>query len=410
MGRPGIAQPRIGRQLGGLFAAEVISTTGTEMTAVALPWFVLVTTGSPARMGVVLAAEFAGMSVLGLWGGRLATALGSRRMMLASDLVRAALIGLIPALHWAGLLSLPVIVAVGFAVGAFFPAYTASQRLVLAGIVGDDELRLTRVGGLMGSVNETASFVGPALGGTLVALIGAANVLVVDAASYLCAFLLVGTFVPATNAAGDDESPAGVLAGFRYLFGNRGLRRQVFGIGLVEVAFTAMLATLPVLALHHGGASVAGWLLACYGAGSVAGGLISARARRAGRGVATWAAVGIAGSAWLLAVPGSIWSIAGAVVATGVCCGLFFPRFFAAVTSATPPALRAQVLTSVTIAISVGGPVGFLGAGALAQHSGSTAASRLLVAIAATLGAVVTVRGLRTPADPAPVPVETASP
>src|SRR5262245_6932651 len=80
------------RPLGGLFAAEVISTTGTEMTAIALPWFVLVSTGSPARMGAVLAAEFVGMSVLGLWGGRIATVLGPRRMMLTSDLSRAALV------------------------------------------------------------------------------------------------------------------------------------------------------------------------------------------------------------------------------------------------------------------------------------------------------------------------------
>jgi len=180
-----------------LFAAEVISTTGTEVTAIALPWFVLVSTGSPTRMGAVLAAEFVGMSILGLWGGRAATVLGSRRMMLVSDLVRAGLVGLIPILYWAGELSFLLVLAVGFVVGAFFPGYTSSQRLVLAGILGDDELRLTRVGGLMGSFNETASFIGPALGGVLVVLIGPANVLVVDAVSYLCAFALVAVFVHA---------------------------------------------------------------------------------------------------------------------------------------------------------------------------------------------------------------------
>ena len=67
------AAPLDGRRLTGLLAAEVVSTTGTEMTAIALPWFVLVSTGSPTRMGAVLTAEFVGMSVLGLWAG------GSRR-------------------------------------------------------------------------------------------------------------------------------------------------------------------------------------------------------------------------------------------------------------------------------------------------------------------------------------------
>jgi MFS family permease len=376
--------------LAGLFAAEVISTTGTEMTAIALPWFVLVSTGSSTRMGAVLAAEFVGMSILGLWGGKAATVLGSRRMMLLSDLIRAGLVGLIPLLYWAGALSFPVVLAGGFAVGAFFPGYTSSQRLVLAGILGDDELRLTRVGGLMGSFNETASFIGPALGGLLVVLIGPANVLVVDAVSYLCAFALVAVFVPAAAEPTEpDDAGTGVWQGLRYLLRHPVLRRQVIGIGFVEVSWTAMMATLPVLALHGGGASVAGWLLASYGGGSVVGGLIASRARRTGGRAGAWATAGVAVATWLLLLPVPPWALSVAVAAVGVCSGLFFPRFFAAVTTGTPPALRARVMTSVTIAISTPGPLGFLGAGFLAQYTGSPVPSLLLIAVAATLGALV---------------------
>jgi hypothetical protein len=339
------------------------------------------------------------MSILGLWGGRVATVLGPWRMMLGSDLVRAGLVGLIPILYWAGVLSFPLVLAVGFAVGAFFPGYSSSQRLVLAGILGDDELRLTRFGGLMSSANESASFIGPALGGLLVALVGPATVLVIDAASYLCACALVATLVPATATATStdpDEAGNGVWEGLRYLLRHRVLRRQIIGIGLVEVGWTAMMATLPVLALHGGGAPVAGWLLASYGAGSVLGGLISARARRTGDGTAGWAVAGIAASTWLLLLPVPPWALTVVVAANGVCSGLFFPRFFAALTTGTPPALRARVMTSVTIAISAPGPLGFLGAGLLAQRTGSTVASVLLVAVAATVGAVVTASGPST--------------
>lgn len=93
---------RTRRPLTGLVLADIISTAGTEMTAIALPWFVLVTTGSPARMGIVLAAEFLGLSLLGLIGARVATAVGPRRLMLGSDLIRAVLIGAIPVLSWTG--------------------------------------------------------------------------------------------------------------------------------------------------------------------------------------------------------------------------------------------------------------------------------------------------------------------
>jgi hypothetical protein len=248
-------------------------------------------------------------------------------MMLASDLVRAILVGLIPILYWAGTLSFPVLLVLAFAIGAFFPAYSSSQRLVLAGIVGDDELRLTRAGGLMGSVNETASFVGPALGGLLVVLIGPVNVLVVDSVSYLCAFALVATFIRVLTApAGMDEAGTGVREGLRYVIRDPLLRRQVLGIGLIDVAFTAMVATLPVLARHHGGASVAGWLLASFGAGSVIGGLISSRARRVGGRTAGWAAAGIAASTWLLLLPVPPWALAGAIALDGVFSGILFPR------------------------------------------------------------------------------------
>ena len=360
------------RQLTGLLVADVISTAGTEITAVALPWFVLVSTGSATRMGLVLAAEFVGMTVLGLWGGQAAAWLGPRRMMLASDLARAALIALIPIAYWLGALSFGLLLAVGFVVGSFFPGYAASQRLVLAHIVDDDELRLTRVGGLMNAVNETASFIGPALGGLLVVALGAANVLVIDAISYLCAFALVGTLISASRGAAEPESGGGGLfAGLRNIAGNRPLRRQLAGVGVIEIGWSAMVATLPVLALHGGGASVAGWLLGAYGAGSVIGGLISARARATGGSTATWSVLGIAAATWLLLVPVPTWAYAGAVALVGVFSGLFFPRFFGAVTVGTPPALRSQVMTAVNIVISAPGPIGFLGAGLLAQHTGS---------------------------------------
>ena len=77
--------------LAALLAAEVISTTGSQMTLLALPWFVLVTTGSPARMGLVVAADLLPMVVLAIPGGAVAGRLGARPTMLACDLARLPL-------------------------------------------------------------------------------------------------------------------------------------------------------------------------------------------------------------------------------------------------------------------------------------------------------------------------------
>jgi MFS family permease len=188
-----------------VLTADVVSTMGSEMTAVALPWFVLVTTGSAARMAGVMAAEFAGIALLGLPAGRIAHGLGPRRALLAADGLRAPLVVLIPLLYWAGLLHYVVLLLIGLAVGGCFPAYASGQRVLLASVTGDDDVRLTRAGALLGGVNETASFIGPALGGGLIAWVGAPWVLVVDAVTYVASFALVGLLVPASAQVADDE-------------------------------------------------------------------------------------------------------------------------------------------------------------------------------------------------------------
>src|SRR2546421_6103502 len=105
------------RWLAALLGAEVVSTTGSAMTALALPWFVLVTTGSAARTSVVVAAELAGVALFGLPGGTLLQRLGARRTMMLCDGVRAPLLALVPALHWSGLRPLWLPLAVRFGAG-----------------------------------------------------------------------------------------------------------------------------------------------------------------------------------------------------------------------------------------------------------------------------------------------------
>jgi len=379
------------RALAAVLVADVVSTTGTEMTAVALPWFVLVSTGSPARMAGVMSMEFVGSTLLGLPSGRVARTLGPRRTMLLADLARAPLVGLVPLLYAVGGLSYGVLLAVGFAVGACFPAYSSSQRLVVASIVGDDEAALTRVGGVLGAVNETASFVGPALGGALVAVIGASDVLAVDAVSYLVSFAILVTAVPQPSSAdaGAGE-PSDLLAGLRWLWHETALRRQVIAVMVAEMGWTALMAALPVAARHRygGGAALAGWFVGAYGGGSIVGGLISARAKRMGMRTASLALVAVAALSWAMVPRVPAWAVVVCVAATGVCNQIYFPRLFATLTLAPPVAMRAEVMTAAQTAMSVTGPVGFVVAGLLIDGRPVTGAF-VVVAVAASVAAAI---------------------
>jgi len=115
-----------------LLAAEVVSTTGSALTMVALPWFVLTTTGSAARSGLVMAAEVAPVVLFGVVSGGWAARVGARRWMLLSDSLRAPLVALVPLLYALGVLPFWLLVAGSMAVSA---AVFGFRALLGAGLI-----------------------------------------------------------------------------------------------------------------------------------------------------------------------------------------------------------------------------------------------------------------------------------
>ena len=113
------AHPLRSRPIAALITAQVISSLGSQMTFLALPWFVLRTTGSPTRMSIVLAAELLPIAILGIPSGSVIAKLGARRTMLLADLARAPLIASIPLLHELGLLGFPLLLVIVASIGVF---------------------------------------------------------------------------------------------------------------------------------------------------------------------------------------------------------------------------------------------------------------------------------------------------
>ncbi|HMC70884.1 MAG TPA: MFS transporter, partial [Mycobacteriales bacterium] len=241
--------------------------------------------------------------------------------------------------------------------------------------------------------NETASFIGPALGGALVALVGAPWVLVVDSASYVVSFALVAFVVrqPAPTAV---EVPPPMAAGVRYLRSDRALRRQLIAVMVASVGWTSLMATLPVVARerYDGGAQLAGALVAAYGLGSVVGAVTASRTKRTSLGRPGLPLVAVAVATWVAVFSLPAWSLAVVVVIFGVANGLYFPRLFTALTLRPPEALRTQVLSAAQVAMTITSPIGFVAAGLLLDRH-SLQATFLLTAAAMTVAAAVSVTG-----------------
>src|SRR5690242_13522651 len=149
------------RRFAALLVAEVISSLGTQMTWLALPWFVYRATGSPQHMTWVIIAEVLPVAVLGFWGGAIAARAGTRRTMLFCDLFRAPIFAAIPLLHELGLLPFPVLLALVAASGVFLAPYFSVQRSVVPELVGEEQARVAEATAFFQAANRLTIFLGP---------------------------------------------------------------------------------------------------------------------------------------------------------------------------------------------------------------------------------------------------------
>jgi MFS family permease len=362
--------PLLQRGILALLSAEIISSLGSQMTFLALPWFVLTTTGSTARMGVVLAAELLPMALLGIPSGVVVTRLGARRTMLVCDLARVPLMASIPILYSAGLLSFGLLLALVFMLGVFIAPYFSAQRLVLPELVGDDHTILTQANAVVEAGSRLTILLGPITAGLLIASIGATNVLYVDAATYAISFLLLFALVPRRPPLPAAEDDGGVLAGLRFVFGDALLRPMMLTVIFLHMFAQAIFISLPVLAFTHYDASAhtAGFLLAAFGAGSLLGALaaIPLAKRVPPIRLATIGIVWVSAPLLLLGLEMPSIGVMGVLFAAGLGAVATSP-IMALLTTRAPDELRAKVMTAVITFVTISGPLTVLVVGRLLE-------------------------------------------
>jgi MFS family permease len=378
-----------------LLTAELVSTTGSQMTWLALPWFVLVTTGSAAKTSFVMAAEIIGLGLLGLPGGRLLGRLGARRTMILCDAARAPVMLVIPVLHWTGALSLTVLLAVAFTLGALTAPYFAAQKVIVPELLGEDEKRVTEANALFQAATRTTLLLGPVIGGILIGVIGATSVLLVDACSYVLSFTLVAAFVPPRRPVEQQEEHASVRAGLRFLTRDRLLRVWWPAFAVGDAAWTAFFVTVPVLVLARFGhdAKIAGWLFASFGVGALIGNGIAFRfltQRFDGLAVIAACVMGQAAPLWLLWLPLPAAALSAAIVVSGIANGLVNPSLHTISTLRIPEALRPTVMTTAMVFWAVLNPLGLFLAGPILDAFGTTP---VLLGFAATQTVCMAVAG-----------------
>ena len=317
------------------------------------------------------------MAIFGVPSGTVVSRLGARRTMLLSDLARAPLVALVPLLHWTGHLTFPLLVAIVFGLGTFMAPYAASQRSILPEVLGDDEKVIAKASGLFGGAQHLPIVIGPAIAGALIAWLGTAPLLVVDAATFLFAFVVVLALVHGGRPVVDDDESRGVLAGVRYLAHDALLGPMSLTIIVLDAAANGISVAVPLLAYtrYDRDPHIAGWIFTGFGIGALTGSLLVVKLldRFAPLRLASFGIVAATLPLWVV-VADVPWPVVGAAL---VLCGVFVPLINAPImgliTTRPPVALRAKVMTAVMAASGSGGPLGRLIIGPLYRVGGNAA-------------------------------------
>jgi MFS family permease len=386
------------RGLLGLLARDTVSLTGSQMTALALPWFVLTTSGSATRMAIVLAVESASLALFGFLSGNIAARLGPRRTMLIADAVRAPLVALVPLLHALDMLTFPLLLVLVAAIFAFGTPSVAARTSILPDLVGEDERVLSDANALLQAAQRITLFAGPALAGVLIALVGATNVLLIDAASFAVGVVLVVTLVRGGGRVEQDEESRGLAAGFRFLARDPLLRPWSVAVIIGDVAWIVLFAAMPVLVLERFGEDPAllGWIWGAWGLGAVLGNIASFRMTRWDRLlISSFGELAMIAPLWLLLTDVPELGIIALMAVSGVANGVVNPPVYTIFMLRTPRALRAKTWSVLIVGTAILGPVALGAAGPLLDAEGFVPVVLALVAVQTVAAFAFAAAGLR---------------
>ncbi|MBA2486866.1 MAG: MFS transporter [Nitrospira sp.] len=392
------------RDFGCLWAGQVVSQIGDGLSKVALLWFVYEMTGSALKMTAIGLLQTIPPLLFGPLIGVYLDRLPKKAVMVVVDLLRTLMVLMIPLLYMFDMLTLERLYVLVFFISivstVFGPAMASSVPLIV------QRSQLTTANAFLQSTTNIGVLLGPAMSGLGIALIGAQNVLYVNAATFfVSALFLLPVRVRDSRALRELNALStpviqDMMVGFRFVFLQH---RVVFGLMVTAVlynlAISAFVFLLPVVAkeLLQVGPMELGWLWSALGIGMLGASIWLARTPqgtfqdRVGRIGRSLAIGGIAVCALGLIQTPVLFSTFLLIVIIGGSTSLFYPVVSAMLQEVTPEHLLGRVFTTFSTGGMASAMVGMVGFGWAADALGP-AVSLIGIGLLLLLTAVVTVQ------------------
>ncbi|MGH9067468.1 MAG: MFS transporter [Acidimicrobiales bacterium] len=292
-----------------LWAGQTVSVFGSEVTALALPLAaVLVLHASTFQVGLLTTATYAAFLGIGLPAGAWVDRLRRRPVMIAADLLRAAVLVSIPVAAGLGRLTLVQLYLVALVHGVGTVFFDVAYMSYLPGLVGRD-----RLVGAYAKLEVSQAVVrvsGPSFGGVLVGLLTAPVAFLADTASFLVSVASLGVIrdpepAPEVPAGGRRPLAAEVSEGLRFVLGHPILRMIAGATSTANFFGSAWIALSVVFLVRQVGLSPSaiGALTSAGAAGGVLGALVAVRlARTLGSARVIWVSLSVC-APFLLLLP-----------------------------------------------------------------------------------------------------------
>jgi MFS family permease len=378
---PGInTRPRNPLPLYSLFTANAISLVGNVFTTIAIPWFVLQTTGSATQTGITGFFTILPVVLAGFFGGTLIDRLGYKPTSIIADLASGVTTALVPILYFTVGLEfwqLMVLVFLGALLDA--PGSTARSAL-LPDLAEQAGMPIERVTSLTHVIERGARMVGAPLAGFLIGMIGTANVLWLDAVSFFISAGIVWFLIPRIKVHTDEEAKPGryfdeLKEGLQFIRADQlilAIVVMVMVLNFLDAIFGGVLQPVYVNEVY-GNALNLGLLIAANGAGAVIGGLLFAafghRLPRHAIFVGAFMLTGFRFWVYALYPPITVLVVTTLICSLGA--GPLNPIIGAVEFERIPPHMRGRVFGAITSGAWVAMPLGMLLGGILTQNLGT---------------------------------------
>jgi MFS family permease len=357
-----------------LWAAAVISYTGTWMQNVGAGWLMTQLTTSPLMVSLVQAAAAVPVFLVVLPAGALADMVDRRRLLLFTQswmVVAAAALGVLTLLHavnpWV-LLIFTFFLGLGAVMND--PAWQAITPDVVSPARHASAVALNSAG------FNVARAVGPALGGLVVFAAGSGWSFLLNAASFFGVIIFLCNWRPAPRDVLSKQSVRKAIAeGFRYVRGAPEVKSMLIRTGAFSLGATSLLALLPVICQPHG-AQGYGFLLTSFGVGALVGATLLPRFRMwcSVDGLVAGATVVFAAMTFLAGQVGDFTELCLVLFTAGAAWIGILACFNVVAQTMCPSWMRARALSMYLLVLQGGMALGSVVWGALAARVGVPAA------------------------------------